>query len=88
MGELIHIRELARNREIRSGRARDRESLARAVEIMKLNLHAVTTEMLTASDEEQPELLQRAEHLVEMIRYGMRMMGHPADGELADLARK
>ena len=88
MGELIHLRELARNREIRSGRARDRESLARAIEIMKLNLHAVTREIIDAPSEEQFELLQRAEHLVEMIRYGLRMMGHPADDDLVDLAAK
>lgn len=76
MGELIHIREILREREIARSRARDRESLERAVEIFKHNLKAVAEQIAGASAVEQAELLDRAENLVGMIRYGMRMLGH------------
>ncbi len=79
MGELIHIREILREREIARSRARDRESLERAVEIFKVNLEATAAQIVHASVTEQPELLERAERLVAMIRYGMKMLGHLSD---------
>ena len=76
MGEVIHIREILRERAIARGRASDHQSLERAVEILKQNLHATTREIIDASPSEQPELLQRAEHFVALIRYGLRMLDH------------
>jgi hypothetical protein len=82
MGELISIREILRDRAIADGRARDRHSLHRAVEILKQNLEAVSHEIVEAPAAAQPELLERAERLVAMIRYGMQMLGDGPHDEL------
>lgn len=75
MGELIYIRELALRRDIAKSRARDHESLQRAVDILKENLHATSVEIVDAPPHEQAELLDRAEKFIALIRYGMRMLG-------------
>jgi hypothetical protein len=75
MGELIYIRERARRRDIARSNARDHESLRRAVEILKENLHATTVEIVDAPAHEQMDLLDRAEKFIALIRYGMRMLG-------------
>jgi hypothetical protein len=79
MGELIYIREKAIRRDIPKGLARDRESLERAVDILKQNLHAIAVAIVDAPPHEQSGLLQRAEKFIAMIRYGMRMLGDSAD---------
>jgi len=79
MGELIYIREralrpdIARRRDRRQ--ARDRESLARAVDILKANLHATSVAIVDAPSYEQADLLDRAEKFIALIRYGVRMLG-------------
>ena len=75
MGELIHIREKALRRDIARNSARDRESLRRAVDTLKANLHATAVEIVDARAYEQTELLDRAERFIALIRYGMRMLG-------------
>ena len=75
MGELIHIREKALRRDIARNSARDRESLRRAVDVLKQNLHATAVEIVDAPSFEQAELLDRAESFIALIRYGMRMLG-------------
>ena len=75
MGELIYIREIALRRDIARSNARDRESLERAVDILKQNLHATAVEIIDASAYEQADLLDRAERFIALIRYGMRMLG-------------
>ncbi len=79
MGELIYIREMALRRDIGKSRdrrqARERESLARAVQILKENLHATSVEIVDAPSYEQADLLDRAERFIALIRYGMRMLG-------------
>ena len=87
MGELIHIREILREREIARSRARDRESLERALEVFKQNLKAVAGQIEEAPAAEQSELLARAENLVAMIRYGMRMLGQDPEPEPRRLLR-
>jgi hypothetical protein len=85
MGELIYIREEALRRDIAKNlqrrHARDRESLARAVDILKQNLHATSVEIVDAPASEQRELLNRAEKFIALIRYGMRMLGDDGDLE-------
>ena len=81
MGEVIHIREIIRRRDIAKSEARDRASLERAVEILKQNLHATSAEIVEASASEQPDLLDRAERLVALIRYGMRMLGEGVEAD-------
>ena len=49
---------------------------------MRENLAAVAAELVDAPREEQAELLTRIERLAAMIRYGMRMLGDPADARL------
>ena len=79
MGELIYIREQALRRDIRKSQdrreARERESLERAVQILKQNLHATSVEIVDAPAYEQADLLDRAEKFIALIRYGMRMLG-------------
>ena len=75
MGELIHIRERAIRRDIARSSARDHESLQRAVDILKQNLHATTVEIVDAPAQAQADLLDRAEKFIALIRYGMRMLG-------------
>jgi hypothetical protein len=82
MGELIHLREIRRGR--RPGRVRHHEELARAVEIFKDNLVVVAEELRQAPSSEQSGLLDRAEKLIELIRYGRLMLGEGPD--LADSA--
>jgi hypothetical protein len=82
MGELIYIRELALRRDIAKnrdrGHTRERESLARAIEVIKQNLHATAVEIVDAPAHEQADLLDRAEKFIALIRYGMRMLGDDA----------
>ena len=75
MGELVHIRERAIRRDIARSSARDHESLQRAVDILKQNLHATTVEIVDAPAQAQADLLDRAEKFIALIRYGMRMLG-------------
>ncbi len=79
MGELIYIREKAIRRDIAKSNARDRESLRRAVEILKQNLQATAAELVDAPAHAQSGLLERAEKFIALIRYGMRMLGENAD---------
>ena len=79
MGELIHIREKALRRDIAKSHARDRESLQRAVDLIKQNLHATAVEIVDAPAHAQTDLLDRAEKFIALIRYGMRMLGDRDD---------
>jgi len=81
MGELIHIRERVIRRDIARSNARDRESVRRAVDILKHNLHATTVAIVDAPADAQTDLLDRAEKFIALIRYGMRMLGDD-DGDL------
>lgn len=81
MGEVIHIREVLRRRDIARNCTRDRDSLRRAVDILKQNLHATTDQIVVAPANEHSELLDQAEKLIAMIRYGMRMLGEAPDQE-------
>jgi hypothetical protein len=77
MGEVISIREVLREIRQRRERASERESLERAVAILKVNLRTAIGEIAVASQPGRPELLERAERLIEMVRYGLRMLGEP-----------
>ncbi|HLI81719.1 MAG TPA: hypothetical protein VKV03_17140 [Candidatus Binataceae bacterium] len=81
MGELIHIREKALRRDIARSHARDRDSLRRAVDLIKRNLHATAVEIVDAPAPAQPQLLDRAEKFIALIRYGMRMLGEDGDDQ-------
>jgi len=81
MGELIHIREKALRRDIAKSHARDRESLKRAVDLIKQNLHATAVEIVDAPAHAQADLLDRAEKFIALIRYGMRMLGDADDSD-------
>ncbi len=74
MAEVFHIRELQAARDRARRRHADHAHLERAVAIMRDNLAAVAEQIRSAPDAEQPELLDRAENLVALLRYGMRMM--------------
>ena len=89
MGEVIHIREILHRRDIAQSHARDRESLRRAVEVLKQNLHATSEQIVGAPALEQSDLLDHVEKFIAMIRYGMRMLGEAVEPEpLLSIHRK
>jgi len=75
MAQIIRFSEIqaARDRSVRQ--ARDRESLERAVTLLKESLAAAAEQLRDASAAEQTELLERVENLAAMVRYGLRMLG-------------
>jgi hypothetical protein len=77
MAEIIDIAEIrAARRPARAGH-HDRQHLERAVELMKQSLADTADDLQHAAPGEQIELLNRAEKLVAMIRYAIRMLGEP-----------
>ena len=78
MAEIIQIRELqeARRRAVR--RHEDHRSLEQAVQLMRDNLADAAIELRDAAAADQPELLDRIEHLAAIVRYGLRMIGDDA----------
>jgi uncharacterized membrane-anchored protein len=79
MAEIIDFEEIQQARRKARACIPERESLERAVQLMRGNLAAVAAELADAPREDQPELLTRVERLAAMIRYGMRMLGYPTD---------
>lgn len=79
MAEIIDFEEIQQARRKARARIPERESLERALQLMRENLAAVAVELADAPRDEQPELLTRVERLTAMIRYGMRMLGEPND---------
>jgi anti-sigma-K factor RskA len=75
MAEIIDFAEIHEARRKARARIPERENLERAVQVMRENLAAVSSELVDAPPEDQAELLTRIERLVSMIRYGMRMLG-------------
>ena len=75
MAEIIDFAEIHEARRKARARMPERESLERAVQVMRENLAAVAAQLVDAPREEQAELLTRIERLASMIRYGMRMLG-------------
>ena len=74
MAEVIHIRELQAARDRARRRHADHAHLERAVTILRDNLVAVAEQIRSAPETEQPELLERAENLVALLRYSTRML--------------
>ena len=79
MAEIIDFEEILQARRKARSRIPERESLERALQLMRENLAAVAAELADAARDEQLELLTRVERLTAMIRYGMRMLGEPRD---------
>ena len=72
MAEIISFAEIQAAR--RRTRAPERESLERALQILRDNLAAVAQMLADAPRAEQPELLRRVERLTALVRYTMRML--------------
>ena len=79
MAQIIRFSEIQAARERSARQARDRDSLRRAVDLIKRNLHATAVEIVDAPAQAQPQLLDRAEKFIALIRYGMRMLGEDGD---------
>lgn len=75
MAEIIDFAEVRAARRKARARGPERESLERAVQLMRENLAAVAAQLAVAPHQEQAELLTRVERLAALIRYGMRMLG-------------
>ena len=80
MAEIIQLREFQAQRDRAQRRFCEHQNLERAVAIMRENLAAVAQRLKDAPASEQPELLDRVENLAAMIRYSIRLLGHPNDG--------
>ena len=79
MAEIIKLAERQEARRKSLARAPERESLERAVQLMRESLAAAAADLVIAPPVEQAELLTRVERLAAMIRYGMRMLGEGID---------
>ena len=75
MAEIIDFAEIQAARRKARARIPQRESLERAVQLMRENLAVAAAEMADAPRDQQAELLTRVERLAALIRYGMRMLG-------------
>ena len=73
MAEIISFAEIQRAR--RRARPPERESLERALQVLRDNLAAAAQMLAEAPRAEQPELLRRVERLTSLVRYAMRMLG-------------
>jgi hypothetical protein len=81
MAEIIDLAEIQAQRRKARARIPERESLERAVQLMRENLAAAAAEMVDAPHDAQDELLTRVQRLAVMIRYGMRMLAEPDDAQ-------
>jgi|HubBroStandDraft_1064217.scaffolds.fasta_scaffold39884_2 hypothetical protein len=79
MAQIIDFAEIQAARRRPAGRAAERESLERAVQLLRENLAAAATELVDAAPTEQDDLLRRVERFTALIRYGMRMLGRGGD---------
>lgn len=75
MAQIIRFSEIQAARQRGERQARDRESLERAVALLKESLAVAAGLLKDASGGEQSELLARVERLAAMVRYGLRMLG-------------
>ena len=82
MAEIIDFAEIQATRAQQRHR-RERESLAQAVELIRINLIAVANRLGDAPMTERLELLDRLDKLSAIMRYGIRLLGDsppaPAD---------
>jgi hypothetical protein len=78
MGEVIQIRDIQAARERAHRRARDHQSIERALALMRESLILAAEQFSRAPVEGHAELLERIEKLAAAIRYGMVMLGEPA----------
>ncbi|HEY6417830.1 MAG TPA: hypothetical protein VIX59_02410 [Candidatus Binataceae bacterium] len=87
MAQIIDFAEIQAARRRPAGRAAERDSLERAVQVLRENLAATATLLVDAAPAEHEELLRRVEHFTALIRYGMRMLGYGGDAGLDSPAR-
>ncbi len=73
MAEIISFAEIQQAR--RRTRAPERESLERALQVLRDSLAAAAQMLAEAPRADQPELLIRVERLTSLVRYAMRMLG-------------
>jgi len=84
MGEVIQIRDLQAARERAHRRARDHQSIERALGLMRENLVWAAEQLRTTPIDAHPELLDRIEKLATTLRYGMMMLGEPGADSAAN----
>ena len=75
MAEIIQIREWQQARRRATRFNEDHRGLEQAVQLMRDSLAAAAIELCEAGPADQPELLDRIEHLAALVRYGLRMIG-------------
>jgi hypothetical protein len=87
MARVINFAEVRAARSISRRCARDRKSLALAIEALKEALAETATMLRDAGPDEEAELLQRVERLAALVRYGRRMMDDGRDYAVGDSGR-
>jgi hypothetical protein len=75
MAEIIDFAEIQAAR-LQQRHRRERESLAQAVELVRINLIAAANRLEDASMAERLELLDRLDKLSAVMRYGIRLLGN------------
>ena len=86
MAEIIDFAEIQAAR-LQQRHRRERESLAQAVELLRINLLAVANRLGHASMEERLELLDRLDKLSAVMRYGIRLLGNAPSTPFDDVGR-
>lgn len=84
MGDVISFAEIQAARRRTRARGPEWKNLERSLQLMRINLAAIATELAAAPAADQADLLSRVEKLAAMIGYGMRMLGDLAEGVADD----
>lgn len=80
MARIIDFAEVRAARDRARTHAPDRAQLEQAVAVLRQSLAETAAQLADAPADAQPELLQRVERLVALVKYGMRMLGESGDG--------
>ena len=86
MAEIIDFAEIQAAR-LQQRHRREREGLAQAVELVRINLLAVANRLGDASMAERLELLDRVDKLSAVMRYGIRLLGNAPSAPFDDVGQ-
>ena len=83
MAEIIQLREILAERRRGRARSAERESLERAIVILKQNLATAAALLNDASTHDALVIAERVEKLAAMVRYGLQMLADGAENNPA-----
>ncbi len=79
MAEIIQLREILAERRRGRARSAERESLERAIVILKQNLATAAALLNDAPARDALVIAERVEKLAAMVRYGLQMLSDGAE---------